>query len=67
MLPHAYAFASPMFSTGIAWSLAAVERVGRHLQLERSAQPHAPWDPLVVDPRVREVEEHANLDPTTES
>lgn len=27
LLPHAYAFASPMFSTGIAWGLLAVERL----------------------------------------
>ncbi len=28
-LPHTYAFFDPMFSAGIAWSLAAVERVAR--------------------------------------
>ncbi|MDE2689073.1 MAG: FAD-dependent oxidoreductase [Acidobacteriota bacterium] len=27
LLPHSYAFVDPMFSTGIAWSLLAVERV----------------------------------------
>lgn len=27
LLPHSYAFGDPMFSTGIAWSLLAVERV----------------------------------------
>lgn len=27
ILPHAYAFVDPMFSTGIAWSLRAVERL----------------------------------------
>jgi FADH2 O2-dependent halogenase len=27
MLPHAYAFVDPLFSTGIAWSLRAVERL----------------------------------------
>jgi len=27
MLPHAYAFTDPLFSTGIAWSLRAVERL----------------------------------------
>ena len=27
LLPHSYAFADPMFSTGIAWSLLSVERV----------------------------------------
>ena len=27
LLPHSYAFADPMFSTGIAWSLLAVERL----------------------------------------
>lgn len=28
MLPHAYAFTDPLFSTGIAWSLRAIERLG---------------------------------------
>ena len=28
MMPHAYAFVDPLFSTGIAWSLRAVERIG---------------------------------------
>ena len=28
MLPHAFAFVDPLFSTGIAWSLRAVERLG---------------------------------------
>lgn len=28
LLPHAYAFVDPLFSTGIAWSLRAVERIG---------------------------------------
>ena len=27
MLPHAYAFVDPLFSTGIAWSLRAIERI----------------------------------------
>ena len=27
LLPHSFAFSSPMFSTGIAWSLTAVERL----------------------------------------
>jgi FADH2 O2-dependent halogenase len=27
MLPHAYAFTDPLFSTGIAWSLRAIERL----------------------------------------
>jgi FADH2 O2-dependent halogenase len=33
LLPHAYGFLSPLFSTGIAWSLLAVERLA--LLLER--------------------------------
>jgi FADH2 O2-dependent halogenase len=28
LMPHAYAFVDPLFSTGIAWSLRAVERFG---------------------------------------
>ena len=31
LLPHTYAFASPLFSTGIAWSLVAVERAAELL------------------------------------
>jgi FADH2 O2-dependent halogenase len=28
MMPHAYAFVDPLFSTGIAWGLRAIERLG---------------------------------------
>ena len=34
LLPHAYAFVDPLFSTGIAWGLRAVERLG--LMFERA-------------------------------
>jgi len=37
MLPHAYAFQDPMFSTGIAWSLLAVERLVEVLGLNAIA------------------------------
>ena len=36
VLPHAYCFLSPLFSTGIAWSLLAVERLA--LLLERDPE-----------------------------
>ena len=36
LLPHAYCFLSPLFSTGIAWSLLAVERLA--LVLERGTE-----------------------------
>ena len=36
LLPHAYCFLSPLFSTGIAWSLLAVERLA--LLLERGPE-----------------------------
>ena len=36
-LPHTYMFLSPLFSTGIAWSLIGVERLG--LVLEHTEQP----------------------------
>jgi FADH2 O2-dependent halogenase len=29
LLPHAYAFVDPLFSTGIAWTLRAIERLGQ--------------------------------------
>ncbi|MFP3942151.1 MAG: NAD(P)/FAD-dependent oxidoreductase [Thermoanaerobaculia bacterium] len=32
LLPHAYAFTSPLFSSGMAWSLVAVERAARMLE-----------------------------------
>jgi FADH2 O2-dependent halogenase len=35
LLPHAYAFVDPLFSTGIAWGLRAVERLG--LMFEHAA------------------------------
>ncbi|MFN2601401.1 MAG: NAD(P)/FAD-dependent oxidoreductase [Gemmatimonadaceae bacterium] len=38
MMPHAYAFVDPLFSTGIAWSLRAVERLG--LAFESAASTH---------------------------
>lgn len=37
LLPHAFCFLSPLFSTGIAWSLLAVERLA--LLLETGAPP----------------------------
>ena len=39
LLPHAWMFWSPLFSTGIAWSLVGVERLG--LILERAAEAPA--------------------------
>ena len=36
LLPHAYAFVDPLFSTGIAWSLRAIERLG--LSFEDASQ-----------------------------
>jgi len=32
LLPHTYGFLSPLFSTGIAWSLLAVERLARAME-----------------------------------
>ena len=37
LLPHVFQFWSPLFSTGIAWSLLGVERLG--LLLERASDP----------------------------
>jgi FADH2 O2-dependent halogenase len=34
LLPHAYAFVDPLFSTGIAWSLRAVERVALWFEVD---------------------------------
>jgi FADH2 O2-dependent halogenase len=38
LMPHAYAFIDPLFSTGIAWSLRAVERLA--LAFESAADHH---------------------------
>ena len=37
LLPHAYGFVDPLFSTGIAWSLRAIERLG--LLFEKEGGP----------------------------
>ena len=36
MMPHAYAFVDPLFSTGIAWGLRAVERLALAFEAARS-------------------------------
>ncbi len=38
LLPHAYAFVDPLFSTGIAWSLRAVERLALSFEEERGGR-----------------------------
>jgi tetracycline 7-halogenase / FADH2 O2-dependent halogenase len=37
LLPHAYAFVDPLFSTGIAWSLRAVERLAQSFESSTDA------------------------------
>lgn len=39
LLPHAYAFLDPLFSTGIAWSLLGVERLAAILERRAGAGP----------------------------
>ncbi|HEU4994443.1 MAG TPA: FAD-dependent oxidoreductase [Gemmatimonadaceae bacterium] len=39
LLPHAYAFVDPLFSTGIAWALRAIERVGQMFETAPAAAP----------------------------
>ncbi len=46
MLPHAYAFVDPLFSSGIAWSLRAVERMA--LEFEAVASTRRVPDPQVL-------------------
>jgi FADH2 O2-dependent halogenase len=38
VLPHGFCFLSPLFSTGIAWSLLAVERLARLLEMGTPAE-----------------------------
>lgn len=38
LLPHAFAFVDPLFSTGIAWSLRAVERLALAFEAERGGR-----------------------------
>lgn len=49
LLPHAYAFFDPLFSTGIAWSLFGVERAARLLAAESPPDPtrHAGYASLL--------------------
>jgi len=42
LLPHAFAFFDPLFSTGIAWSLLAVERLAAVLAGEADAADYGP-------------------------
>jgi FADH2 O2-dependent halogenase len=46
MMPHAYAFVDPLFSTGIAWGLRAVERLA--LAFESAARNQRVPDPDVL-------------------
>jgi len=46
LMPHAFAFVDPLFSTGIAWSLRAVERLA--LAFEDAAHHGRVPDPAVV-------------------
>lgn len=47
LMPHAYAFIDPLFSTGIAWSLLAVERLAQAFENERSHRRRPSADILV--------------------
>jgi FADH2 O2-dependent halogenase len=40
LMPHAYAFIDPLFSTGIAWSLLAIERLALELEKARHGARH---------------------------
>lgn len=46
MLPHAYAFVDPLFSTGIAWSLRAVERLAQSFESSTEASGFPSVDAL---------------------
>jgi FADH2 O2-dependent halogenase len=41
LMPHAYAFVDPLFSTGIAWSLRAVERIALAFEATGNGVPDA--------------------------
>lgn len=45
LMPHAYSFVDPLFSTGIAWSLRAVERIALEFErLQRTSRtPDSAW------------------------
>ena len=50
MLPHAYAFVDPLFSTGIAWGLRAVERLASSFESARGKRRRpAPRELTVYD------------------
>lgn len=44
LLPHAYAFVDPLFSTGIAWSLRAIERLALGFEPRARGKRRAPAD-----------------------
>lgn len=46
LLPHTFAFVGPLFSTGIAWSLLAVERLGLLLEMAQAGADGALPDGL---------------------
>lgn len=48
LLPHAYAFVDPMFSTGMAWSLLAVERLADRLSRGPEADLPEIYDRLLA-------------------
>lgn len=44
LMPHAYAFVDPLFSTGIAWSLRAIERLGLCFEAAQRTRRPTPGD-----------------------
>src|SRR4029078_2410136 len=58
MLPHAFAFVDPLFSTGIAWSLRAVERLA--LAFESVATRQRVPGPDFIDHYARALSAEAN-------
>jgi FADH2 O2-dependent halogenase len=58
LLPHAYAFVDPLFSTGIAWGLRAVERLG--LMFEAAAPGSRVPEPTTLDRYERALSEEAD-------
>jgi len=47
MMPHAYAFVDPLFSTGIAWSLRAVERLALAFE-DAASGPRVPHERVLA-------------------
>ncbi len=58
LLPHTYCFLSPLYSTGIAWSLLAVERLALSLEDARRERTLRPRDVAIYEATLEAEADH---------